>query len=74
MRRRDLPPPPLKKVSRAGQVCAAGVNVRQQTQHPGICGQVIKKKMHRVSAQGTDQHVRVRSKIYLRATVQDGVF
>jgi hypothetical protein len=36
-------------------------------------GQVIKKKMHRVSAQGTDQHVRVRSKIYLRATVQDGV-
>jgi hypothetical protein len=31
-------------------------------QHPAICGQVIKKKMHRVSAQ-----------IYLRATVQDGV-
>ncbi len=30
--------------------------------HPAICGQVIKKKMHRVSAQ-----------MYLRATVQDGV-
>ncbi len=66
----ESPSPPLKKLSLTGQVCAlaAGVNVRQ---HPGICGQVIKKKMHCVSAQGTDQHVRVRSKICLRATVQD---
>jgi hypothetical protein len=31
-------------------------------QYSAICGQVIKKKMHRVSAQ-----------MYLRATVQDGV-
>ncbi len=30
--------------------------------HPAICGQVIKKKVHRVSAQ-----------MYLQATVQDGV-
>jgi hypothetical protein len=35
------PFPPLKKVSLTGQVCAAGVDVRK---HPGICGQVIKKK------------------------------
>jgi hypothetical protein len=51
----------------------------------GSAARSLKKKMHRVSAQNensrfkqaadksTDQHVRVRSKIYLRATVQDGV-
>jgi hypothetical protein len=35
---------------------------QMHAQHLAICGQVIKKKMHRVSAQ-----------MYLRATVQDGV-
>jgi hypothetical protein len=35
------PSPPLQKVSLTGQVCAAGVNVRQ---HPGIYEQRSKKK------------------------------
>ena len=35
---------------------------QMHAQHLAICGQVIKKKMHRVSAQ-----------MYLRATAQDGL-
>ena len=58
---RYVPPPPCPR--RGKSVLRVKTHASESGQmHPAICGQVIKKKMHRVSAQ-----------MYLQTTVQDGV-
>ncbi len=56
-----VPPPPCPRWGKS--VLRVKTHASESGRmHPAICGQVIKKKMHRVSAQ-----------MYLQTTIQDGV-